>query len=176
MRCFLAIELNKELREELIRIQNELEPFIDAKFVEPENLHLTLKFFPNVDEKDLKDMIKSLKDMHFSKFPVYLESIGFFPNESLIRIVWVGLRSERIKELHDLIESRLENFSKDNNFESHITLARVKKINNKEGFLKKIEKLKINALSFEVNEFFLKKSTLTDKGPIYGDVEKFKLV
>jgi len=175
MRCFLAIELNEEMKGELVKIQKEFQDYLTAKFVEKENLHLTLKFFPDVDEKDINDIKKSLKELEFGKFSMILGKIGFFPNENRINVVWASLESEKIGELHELIEVKLTDFVKEKNFESHVTLARVKNIKNKEKFLEKVKNFNVKPVSFEVKNFILKKSTLTEKGPIYEDIERFEL-
>jgi len=175
MRCFLSIELSNETINELVRIQKELGPFLNAKFVEPENLHLALKFFGEVDEKDVKDIVKNLREIKFPKFSVFLGKMGFFPNEALMRVLWVGLESEKVHELYNQIEDNLVAF-KDSGFESHVTLARIKSIKNKGEFLKKIQEINIKPLPFEIKDFVLKKSTLTEKGPIYEDVERFNLI
>ncbi len=175
MRCFLAIELNEEVKNELIKIQEEIKPFLDAKFVELGNLHLTLKFFGEVDEKDFREIQEALKEIKFPKFSVSLGKIGFFPNENLAKVLWISLESEEILELSGKIDTSLINF-KDKDFESHVTLARIKNISNKEEFLKKIKDFKIKPISFNVRDFVLKKSTLTAKGPIYEDVERFELI
>jgi 2'-5' RNA ligase len=58
---------------------------------------------------------------------------------------------------------------------SNITLARMKKIPNKDELLGYIKNLKHREIKFEVKEFILKKSTLTPEGPIYEDIMTFNL-
>jgi 2'-5' RNA ligase len=176
MRCFLAIELPEEIKKELVKVQEEFGSLINAKFVEKENLHLTLKFFPDVDAKDFNDVKKSLKEIKFEKFSSNLGKIGFFPDEKFIRVLWVSLESEKFKELYQEINSKLINFNEEDRFESHVTLARIKEIKDKSTFLEKIKEIEIKPIEFTVNSFVLKKSTLTEKGPIYEDIEKFELI
>lgn len=65
--------------------------------------------------------------------------------------------------------------SDDKEFSSHITLARVKSVINKEGLVEYIRNMHLKNLKFEVNEFLLMKSELTEFGPIYRVIERFKL-
>ncbi len=60
MRCFLAIELPEEVREELVRIQKQL-PEAKFKLVEPENLHLTLKFLGELSDFQVNKVKYTLK-------------------------------------------------------------------------------------------------------------------
>lgn len=173
MRAFLAVEISDEAREELIRIQKEFAPLIKAKFVEPENLHLTLKFFGEIDEEDVKEIVKGLRKVRFGKFPIKLGNVGFYPNLNHARVFCIKLESDKINELYKLVEKSVE--IKDDGFDCHVTLARIKEIKNKHEFTEKVKDFKIKPISFEAKEFILEKSTLTEKGPIYEDVEKFEL-
>ncbi|MEM4153044.1 MAG: RNA 2',3'-cyclic phosphodiesterase [Candidatus Pacearchaeota archaeon] len=178
MRCFLAIELPEKAKEELLKIQKEL-PEAKMKFVEPENLHLTLKFFGELTDFQVSKVKETLKQIKFEKFKANLGNIGVFPSLSFVRVVWVSLEpSKKVKELHDLIDVTLrkEKFSQDKAFESHITLARVKFVRNKEEFVKKLKEIKVKPIEFQIDKFYLKKSTLTKQGPIYETIKEFELI
>jgi len=84
---------------------------------------------------------------------------------------------ENIKSLYLQIHDKLKKeFKIDDRFESHITLARVRFIKNKQEFVKKISSLKVESKGFEADSFALKKSTLTRNGPIYEDVARFEMM
>ncbi|MCX6741776.1 MAG: RNA 2',3'-cyclic phosphodiesterase [Candidatus Pacearchaeota archaeon] len=173
MRCFLAIDLPEEVKEELLRIEREIQPFLVGNFVESKNMHLTLKFLGEIDEAKLKDIRKKLKKIKLKKFKAGLGKFGFF-SPSFIRVVWISVEpKEIIKGLYEEIEKALGN--KPAGFESHVALVRVKKIDDKRSFLSKTLRIKIKTKGFEVKEFVLKKSTLTPNGPIYEDLEEFEL-
>lgn len=173
MRCFLAIDLPEEVKEDLLRIEREIQPFLIGNFVESKNMHLTLKFLGEIDEVKLKEIRKKLKKIKLKKFKASLGKFGFF-SPSFIRVVWISLEpKEVVKELYGEIEKSLGN--KPSGFESHVALVRVKKIDDKRSLLSKTERIKLKNKEFEVKEFILKKSTLTPKGPIYEDIEKFEL-
>ncbi|GAI74591.1 unnamed protein product, partial [marine sediment metagenome] len=73
------------------------------------------------------------------------------------------------------IENTLKefNFKKDFKFHAHITLARVKYVDDKEKFIKNIKDLKVEEKTIEIKDFRLVKSTLTPKGPVYEDLETY---
>lgn len=173
MRCFLAIELPEGIKKELSRIQKEI-PEFKGNLVSKENMHLTLKFFGEIDDKKLNEIKKELSEIKFNSFKANLGKIGSFPSESFIRVLWVSLEpADKVKELNAEINKILE--SHDREFESHITLARIKFIKEKEAFIKKIKGIKFKTRDFEIKSFVLKKSTLTEKGPIYETIKEFRL-
>lgn len=176
MRCFLAIELSEEAKAEITRIQ-KLIPEQGIKFVEKENLHLTLKFFGEIDDYKVSKINKTLKEFKFEKINCELGSVGFFPSSNYIRVVWIALEpAGKLKEMQEKIEDLLaeQSFKEEKRFESHVTLARVKFIKNKEEFIKKIKEAKVKEIEFQVDSFSLRKSTLTKKGPIYETIKEFK--
>lgn len=177
MRCFLAIELPEEIREEIVRIQKQL-PEAKFKLVEKENLHLTLKFLGELSDFQVNKVKEALTKVKFDGFKANLGTMGVFPSPSFVRVVWVSMEPiKKVKELHHLIDITLEKerFRRDKVFESHITLARVKGVKNKEEFIKKLREIKIKPLEFSVESFVVKKSELTRKGPIYETIKEFKL-
>lgn len=177
MRCFLSIELSEEAKEEVVRIQRQL-PEAKMKFVEPENAHLTLKFLGEISDFQANKIKEKLKEIKSERFQARLGGIGVFPSSDFIRVVWVAMKpEEKVKELQEKIDIILEKerFRKDKAFKSHITLARVKFIKNKEEFVKKLKEIKVKPVEFEVKSFFLRKSTLTKQGPIYETIKEFGL-
>ena len=179
MRCFLAIELPEEIRKELSRLQKDItDSNAKMKLVEHENLHLTLKFFGELDDYRVNKIKETLKKIKFNKFRATLGVMGVFPSADFIRVVWVGIEpSDKVKELHQEIDNLLgkEKFSKDKAFESHVTLARVKFVKNKQELINKLKETKIKPHGLEISSFVLKKSTLTEKGPVYEDIARFDL-
>lgn len=175
MRCFLAIELSEEAREELLRVQKRL-PESKMKLVEPENLHLTLKFFGELSDFQVNKVKEVLEQIKFEKFKVRLSTLGIFPSQKFIRVVWVSIEpKEQLIALQQSIDEALhkEGFKRDRSFETHITLARVKQVKDKEALLKRLKETKVRPIEFEIKGFVLKKSTLTEQGPIYEDIIKF---
>ena len=89
--------------------------------------------------------------------------------------MWVGLNpEEKVLELQKQIDESLKKmFRKENDFKAHITLARVKYIEDKKQFLQQLKNIKVENKKVEVRNFKLIKSTLTPKGPVYEDLAVF---
>lgn len=175
MRVFIALETPKEVHDELIKLQKGFFPLIKGSFTK--EFHLTLKFLGEVQEGKIKEIKGQLSEIKFNPFNLSLDVLGVFPNQDYIRVLWVGLKpKDKVLELQQKIEMSLNEigFSKDKSFSSHITLARVKFVDNKQKLKEELTE-KPNEISFDVNEFKLIKSTLTSQGPIYETIETYKL-
>ena len=173
MRLFIAIDFN-ELKDYFVQLQSLLPK--NAKLSFTKTFHITLKFLGEVQPIVAENLIDILKKVDFKSFPVWLDSAGVFPNESYIRVVWLSLKPEdKILGLQrDVDDSLKEFFKKEKEFKSHITLARVKSIEDKKIFVEQLKKIKIENKKTEVKQFSLVKSTLTPNGPVYEDLEVFK--
>jgi 2'-5' RNA ligase len=172
MRAFISIDFPEEIVNEIIKIQEFL-PEFDGKKTEVDNLHLTLKFLGEIDKDFLKNVKTALSKVNFLKLHLKLGEVGVF-SENFIRIVWIEILG--CDNLQKEIDSSLVNlFEKEKRFMGHLTLARVKKIDNKKNFIDELKKIPIPNLSFEVNNFNLKKSVLTKKGAIYSNIEAYSL-
>lgn len=171
-RCFVSIDIPENVKEEVIKIQKQLPKFY-GKLTETKNLHLTLKFLGEISDDKIELVKERLRKINFECFEVSVDSIGVF-SEKFIRIVWLHLIN--CDELQKKIDESLEGlFPKEKRFMSHLTIARVKKIEDKEKFLEELDKIKIPEIKFRVSEFSLKESFLYQKGPIYSEIEKYKL-
>lgn len=171
MRAFIAIDLTEEIRNYLKEVQSRIS---NGKLSLAKDFHLTLQFLGEVEEEKIPQIKKTLNQIKFKKFKINLSKMGVFPSENYIRVVWVGLTpEEEVTRLQKEIDESLKEFPGDFKFHPHITLARVKFIENKKEFLDKLKNIKIKQIEFEVNEFKLKRSTLTPEGPIYEDLGIF---
>ncbi|HPR41128.1 MAG TPA: RNA 2',3'-cyclic phosphodiesterase [Candidatus Methanofastidiosa archaeon] len=181
-RLFVAINLDDEIKKTIVSIDDLFsKSSINAKFTSPENMHMTLKFIGEWPFNDVNDVIDILNDVKtsFKPFNVDFEGIGGFPNDHAPRIIWVGGKSRTLVDMAGKIDKNLSTLGikKENRpFSSHITLARVKNILNRDDIINIIHANKDVAIgSQHVTEFCLKKSELTPNGPIYSDVEVFTL-
>ncbi len=176
-RCFIAIEMPREAINEMAEIQKLIKKrnFFYGKFTEPENLHLTLKFLGEISDEKIAEVREKLEKINFASFDASLGGLGFFSKKSL-RILWIKLLGKQIWELQKLIDDSLGKiFQREERFMGHITLARIKKVINKSGFLEYAKNLRHRKIKFKVSEFVLKKSELMPEGPTYSDIDKYKL-
>ncbi|HID94294.1 MAG TPA: RNA 2',3'-cyclic phosphodiesterase [bacterium (Candidatus Stahlbacteria)] len=184
MRTFVAIKIPKEIRDELTKLEDDLREGVlreaPIKWVEPQNIHLTLKFIGEVDEKKLEAIKTGLKRVlrEFSPFRVSFSGVGGFPNLRRPKVIWVGVEEgkQTVISLATKIEDELERYGipKEKREKSpHITIGRVKRPIVLDSKIE--EELKFYAESFKVAEIFLIKSELTPKGPIYTDIASYHL-
>lgn len=182
MRAFLCLELGEKARDEVNRVIEMLKGsgLIRANFVAKQNLHLTLKFFKEISNIKIDEIREKLEQIKFKKFRASLGKLGFFPSESFIRIVWVSLESEdkQVFSLYEKIKNVLSETGIERDwreFQSHITIARIKSLKDRKMFIDVINEMELERIEFLVDKIKLKKSTLTDAGPIYEDVFKIEL-
>ena len=182
IRTFLAIDLKEDLKPKINNLINEFKK-IDTKikYVESENLHLTLKFFGNIDEKDLNSLKNSIENAveQIRPFKINIKNCGAFPNKNRINVIWVGIENDLLlTELHDNLDDEFVKigFDKDKKFSTHLTIGRMKTAKNKNQVRKTIEEFSdIEIGEMTIEKISLKKSTLTPSGPIYEDLEVFEL-
>ena len=176
MRLFIAIDIPEEIKEYISIIQNQLnDNSSKIRLVTKQQMHLTLKFLGEVQPNKAKETIEALKQVKFKKFDFSLDCVGVFPNTNNTRVVWLGLKPEDgIINLQKDIDKKLEKlFDKERGFKPHITLCRVKHIEDKEAFLEMIKEIKIEHKKINVVNFKLIKSTLMRNGPIYEELKIF---
>ncbi|MBS3158375.1 RNA 2',3'-cyclic phosphodiesterase [Candidatus Woesearchaeota archaeon] len=174
MRLFIALEFN-ELKKYFYSLQDKIR-FNSGKFTFPKTFHMTLKFIGEFDENKVEIVKKILEKVKFEKISVKVSKIGFFPTEKYIRVVWIGIKpEEEIIKLQSRIDKELEelNFKQEKSFKPHITLARVKVLQEKEEFVEKVKNLVIEEKEITLKSFKLVKSELTPEGPVYEDLGEF---
>ena len=178
IRCFIALELSREAMDyiEELNFQIKKKNLFAGKFTEPENLHLTLKFLGEISDEKAEEVKKKLKGIKFKEFEASLGEVGVFINK-YNSILWIKLQGKEIWGLQEMIDTKLAelDFKKEERFMSHITIARMKKIFGKKEFLDYVKNIKVKKIKFAVKEFVLKKSELRPEGPVYGNMERYKL-
>lgn len=180
MRAFIAFPLPLEIKEVLTQTQDYLKSCdLDAKWVEPYNLHMTIKFLGETQEpliEEIKSILQATSEK-FNELAVKFKGFGFFPNERNPRVLFVATDKEtELKLIAEYLEDVLSGlkFKKEHRFKSHITLARLKSKRNVDCILKKIKEIKLEN-RFALKEITLFKSVLTPQGPIYEEIFKANL-
>jgi 2'-5' RNA ligase len=176
MRIFIAIDLPERVKDEIFNLEKKIRG-INGKGVERENLHITLKFIGDVQPDFLEKIKESLKNIKYKKFYIRIEKFGMF-NE---RVLWLGISKgyEDIVNLHNLIDNELIKLKieRDYDFHPHITLYRIKGINNRKDFEESLKYLeKYRSEDIIVDKFYIKQSILRPQGPLYLNVEEYKLL
>jgi len=173
MRLFIAIELPEEAKEELRKAQQQLP---NGKLSLAKELHITLKFLGEVTPDRADEVREKLQKVKFEAFKAKLDSAGFFPSEKYIRVIWAGIKPEEetIKLQKEIDSAICKEFPYDYKFSPHITLARVKFVDDKKEFIQQLKKIKLEKINFKVDFFKLKKSILRgNEGPAYEDLQVY---
>ncbi|MCX6257641.1 MAG: RNA 2',3'-cyclic phosphodiesterase [Bacteroidia bacterium] len=183
-RTFIAvkIEAGKELSD-VIRHCREVLSDEKIKWVEPENLHLTVRFLGDTNPKQesmMKEMLRDISANHLVT-TISIWGMGVFRSldkPSIIRINLSG--TDDLRKIYLAIEDRLEEagFSRESGqFVPHVTIGRIKFLKNRQGFIKLLEKFQDTFFQeTDVNELIYYQSILTSSGPIYKPIEKFQLM
>ncbi len=137
IRTFVAIELSAGIKSELTRVQEMLKeksatPHL--RWVNPANVHLTLKFLGNVPRDRIQEITAVLKEAGagLSPFIIEVSGLGCFPGTKNPRVIWVGVQegTGRLKRLQERVEERLATLGfkpEGRPFHPHLTLGRVRK-------------------------------------------------
>jgi RNA 2',3'-cyclic 3'-phosphodiesterase len=183
IRSFLAIELPEMILKKIGQVEEDLKSsHADVRWVSPEKIHLTLKFFGNIDESRIEPIVKSIAGATptTSPFPLRLKGIGAFPNIKNPRVIWIGLLDEKevLVSFQKRLETELEKIGfepEKRPFQAHLTLGRVKSSRGREELVRRMEKYVEKEFGdFRVERVILFRSDLRPTGPIYTPLREMK--
>jgi RNA 2',3'-cyclic 3'-phosphodiesterase len=168
IRLFVAIPLPEEIQDRVGQLCGGL---THARWVDPENYHITLRFIGEVDESRFDDIDAALSVVRAPAFRLKLSGVDSFGNNNGVRSIWVGVEREPLLfHLRDKIESALVRTGLDpqtQKFKPHVTLTR----SRQRGDQRLGEFIARNSLfqaePFSVHDFTLFSSFLTQNGSIY---------
>ncbi len=150
------------------------------KWVNPDNIHLTLKFFGETSEDNIDDICEAIDEsvVGVEPFNLVMRRSGIFGSKYNPRVIWFGFEdSAEIQTLFFNMKKYLERagFEYDRqNFVPHLTIARIKYIQNKKNFQLVIDRFKEADIQDElIDRVILYESILTQQGPVYEVVEEF---
>jgi 2'-5' RNA ligase len=138
LRLFIAIPIPEPVRDEIIRVQRELQPLAPrgaVRWTSPDQFHLTLRFLGDVPVAGLEKLKESVNAVCRSARPLRLraEGVGFFPDNRWPRVIWVGIYDQEglLVDLQKRIETAVRPFTAEpgaENFAGHVTLGRLKNL------------------------------------------------
>jgi len=188
IRAFIAIELPSQIKAALSQLQGNLRTSKNAavKWVNPEGIHLTLKFLGNVDEAEIPALTKALSEAvrGVAPFSLQLGDPGAFPGSQAPRVVWVGVEGEieLLRTLHNNVDRVLTPLGfppEKRAFSPHLTLGRVREKaspGERRRLGENVAVLKTGAKSsFKVESLSLMRSKLTREGAVYSCLASFAL-
>ena len=181
IRSFLAFDIeNDTVLNRFTSSQRRLiQTGADVKLVEPQNIHITIRFLGNITLETAEKIFDEMKQIHFTPFNVQIKGLGAFPNPNYPRVIWAGITTgaDQLKNVFSQLEPQLQKlgFTPDTRgFSPHLTIARVRSGRNKQQlaeFLTKKANYEIGTV--DARCLRLKKSALTPRGPIYSTLKEF---
>src|ERR1700752_3956244 len=184
-RTFCAFELPETLRtriDEHAKRVREAGPDVAASWSRPENIHLTMKFFGNVDQAKGPAISAAAARVVQEVSPIQIEAgkAGVFPRPSRPQVLWIGIEdpSGALLKLQQRLEDEfaLEGFAKeDRAFRPHLTIARIRKPQNANRLAEVHLGLEFNAVTVRLHELILFRSELSSKGSKYTSVSRHRL-
>ncbi len=177
LRTFVAVEINGPIRARAGELMAVLAgTAANVNWVEPHNLHLTLKFLGDVHELEIAQVCKAVARgaAEVEPFALEIRGAGAFPNPARPRTVWLGAGAgaEPMIVLHDRVEAALAELGyreEHRRFQTHLTIGRVR--GGGPG-IAELGELLTQRADFVVGRMNVQKvtvfcSTLTSRGPIY---------
>ncbi len=187
MRCFIAINIDEKIRKALAKLQNELQGKADikrsdAKWVNPENIHLTLNFLGETKDEQIVDVCNITGEVagRHKAFELDVESVGHFGGRSA-RVLWVGTgqNSDKLLQLQEDIEQQLDLVGwprEARKFSGHLTLCRIRNAGAGIKLAQMISEYKDFKLgTMPADSVSVYQSQLMPKGPVYTVLGKYEL-
>ena len=184
IRSFIAIELPAAVIALLDRVQQELKALgLKARWVRPQNIHLTLKFLGNIDRAAIEDIGRAMVEAagECAPFTLTVGGIGFFPAIRRPRVVWIGLGGATavLLNLQGNLADRLAavGFAKEKrSFKAHLTVGRIRQAVNPNILDQAIQAYSdIGNLKFSADRIILFESDLKPSGAVYSHLKLAEL-
>ena len=176
MRLFVAIALPDDQRARLERLVNGLP---GARWVPPENLHLSLRFLGELDGALAADVDEALSMLRMPAFQLELKGVSHFGEGRKIRTLWAGVAAEpALIRLHDKVEQAVIRAGvppEQRKFKPHVTLARFKSNPGPALHDFMAQHALFRAEPFPVESFVLYSSFLSASGAIYRAEAEYPL-
>lgn len=183
IRAFLAIAPSAEVWQSIGKIQSRLKPScpFDIRWLKPESIHLTLKFFGDVSPEDIIALARVVEKYSPTLEPLQLtvKTLGVFPSLQRARVLWIGLAGETAPIF--TLQQNLEQgwaacgFTRDHRpFRPHLTIGRIKSsrlTGDPVNFLAQAGDW--SAGSFRADGLVFFQSDLTPQGAVYTQLARF---
>ena len=184
-RVFCAFELPELLRvriEKHIRRVREAVPDAAASWSRAENIHLTMKFFGNVDQARVPVIAEALKRVAKESTPIGItvSGTGVFPRPSRPQVLWIGIDdpTDALAKLQRRVEDECarEGFPKeDRAFRPHLTIARIRQPHHADHLAEAHLRLEFAPVEINLSELVLFRSELSPKGSKYTAISRSRL-
>jgi 2'-5' RNA ligase len=183
-RLFAAIKVHPS--EEFLARYYSLKKYLKQekiRWVDPENIHITLKFFGETPEHHIPAIEIALKQAasETSAFGFDILDTGIFGSSYKPRVIWFKIKpEEQIVDLTNTVIDELEKIGIERdrqNFVPHITVARISQLEDKDQFQKIMDKYREGYIQKEeVKQYHLFESHLSPQGPKYEIIGSYSFL
>jgi 2'-5' RNA ligase len=154
----------------------------NIKWAEKDNLHITLSFLGNTEEKFIFPIEKMLKEKceGSGKFKIVLRGLGVFKNHKDPHVLWAGIDpSDELMNLNSIIIDGLKETGiiiQDRPFSPHLTLGRIRRLKEKTALEMLLDEYS-NTIILEtyIDRIILFESILQQPGPVYRPLSVHEL-
>ena len=182
MRIFAAVMTSASLHEACSRLARE-GCALNLRWVRPESLHLTLRFWADLHRETIPAVCEALQRAAQASAPflVAARGLGCFPNPERARVLWMGLEDARsqLQELRRQIDVSLDAAgvpAEEKPFRPHLTVARARRVSahgKLEAFLNAHGSQSFGRVT--VSQLHLMRSDLSGKGAVHTRLNSFPL-
>lgn len=177
MRLFAAIDIDTETRQRIADVQQRLDEELrlsraQVKWVDPQQIHLTLKFLGEVPDDTVTRVCDVLTRTAagFEPFEFEVRGVGLFGRPA--RIVWAGIvPCPVLNRLQDQLESACDRIGwprENRPFVGHLTICRVKNVSAARKLQEAVEPIADTYFgNVYAERLVLYQSRLSGKGPEY---------
>lgn len=168
MRTFIAIDMPADVLDVFEDVQSRLK---GGQLGMAGEFHCTLKFLGDITDEQLAVVKKELSAIKNPQLQLMLDAVGAFPNWKEPKVLWAGLEPAKdVVALQQKVDVALADlFPPSEKFIPHVTLARVKKVEDPRALLR-AKTLPLPKQAFLIEKFTLYKSTLSPGGPTYEEL------
>lgn len=182
LRVFCAIELPQDVRAQAARYiasLHEAAPDVRASWDREEKLHLTLKFFGEIEAERIELLASAMKRAasFVNPFELVIRGTGAFPPRGSPRVLWLGVIDQQgcLAELHQYLEDECarNGFAREEKrFHPHLTIARLRRPEGARRLADLHKSMEFETPAFNVSEIVLMKSELGPHGSHYTPLKK----
>jgi RNA 2',3'-cyclic 3'-phosphodiesterase len=184
IRAFLAIDLPESYQTGLTAVQDYLRKSgADVRWVAVDNIHLTLKFFGDIEENRVETLIATASRITriTPAFTLGVQGVGAFPGPRSPRVIWLGLTGQtdilgRLVQELEMAFAPLGFPPEKRKFAPHLTLGRVRSSQGREALSRFLQSVPLpDFTEFQVGNLVLYRSTLRPQGALYTPLNQIAL-
>lgn len=181
-RIFVAIDISGDARRAAEKYISELKrefPNVKVGWEKAEKLHLTLKFLGDSNERQIGKLFEIVDNISKSnsKLKLRIANPNAFPASRNARVLWLGVEGDagRMQKINAILENECEKlgFEKNKKFKPHLTIGRIRGLNNSDDLVEKHLENKIEPVEFEAFSIVIYESKLQPTGSIYRKLKEF---